>query len=386
MLGMKCEICGVSDFVKTGGLFVCQNCKMKYTVQEAKKLFVDDKENNYNDGVSLIRNAVSGMADKIKKDFPLHEEQASASEEFDMQCESQKDIAKNESVIVSEQTQGNETYQTERDQDNPILESVKGIEPISVMDDQPQLSSDVSGTEYCAICHKPGCIDKELVLFDKRMPLCLDCKQKITYAQKTKIDKDVQREFFVRQIKEKNASQDGMALISSIYGQNVEELIGNAKASENNDTYSAESAYPLKWHNFLMVVMVLGGIIAIVNGLNTITGMAYLQTGYSSSQIYSFYPELKSCDMVYGIITIAIGIFEFVVRSRLNKFKSNGPSSLTIMYVIAIVSLFIYLAWASSATRINMMTSSNLGSLVSNIIFLIVNGIYYSKRRELFVY
>ena len=135
-----------------------------------------------------------------------------------------------------------------------------------------------------------------------------------------------------------------------------------------------------------MVVMVLGGIIAIVNGLNTITGMAYLQTGYSSSQIYSFYPELKSCDMVYGIITIAIGIFEFVVRSRLNKFKSNGPSSLTIMYVIAIVSLFIYLAWASSATKINMMTSSNLGSLVSNIIFLIVNGIYYSKRRELFVY
>ena len=41
MKKLVCELCGESDFIKEGEFFVCQVCGAKYTVAEARKLFVD---------------------------------------------------------------------------------------------------------------------------------------------------------------------------------------------------------------------------------------------------------------------------------------------------------------------------------------------------------
>lgn len=41
MKQLTCEVCGSIDFVKQGGLFVCQDCGMKYSVEDAKKMISD---------------------------------------------------------------------------------------------------------------------------------------------------------------------------------------------------------------------------------------------------------------------------------------------------------------------------------------------------------
>lgn len=41
MKRLICEMCGGSDLVKQDGVFVCQNCGTKYTVEEAKKMMVE---------------------------------------------------------------------------------------------------------------------------------------------------------------------------------------------------------------------------------------------------------------------------------------------------------------------------------------------------------
>lgn len=38
MKAMICEMCGSSELIKQGGVFVCQHCGTKYTVEEARKL------------------------------------------------------------------------------------------------------------------------------------------------------------------------------------------------------------------------------------------------------------------------------------------------------------------------------------------------------------
>lgn len=38
MKGLKCELCGSNDLVKQDGVFVCQSCNTKYSVEEAKKM------------------------------------------------------------------------------------------------------------------------------------------------------------------------------------------------------------------------------------------------------------------------------------------------------------------------------------------------------------
>ena len=41
MKALKCEMCGSNDVVKQDGLYVCQNCGTKYSVEEARKMMVE---------------------------------------------------------------------------------------------------------------------------------------------------------------------------------------------------------------------------------------------------------------------------------------------------------------------------------------------------------
>ena len=44
MKKLVCDLCGESDFVKVEGMFECQVCGAKYSVDEAKSLFRDVKD------------------------------------------------------------------------------------------------------------------------------------------------------------------------------------------------------------------------------------------------------------------------------------------------------------------------------------------------------
>lgn len=41
MKQLTCEMCGSVDLVKQDGLYICQSCKTKYTVEEAKKMMIE---------------------------------------------------------------------------------------------------------------------------------------------------------------------------------------------------------------------------------------------------------------------------------------------------------------------------------------------------------
>ena len=45
MKRLTCEMCGSSDLIKENGVFVCQNCGTKYSVEEAKKMMVEGDVN-----------------------------------------------------------------------------------------------------------------------------------------------------------------------------------------------------------------------------------------------------------------------------------------------------------------------------------------------------
>ena len=40
MKRLVCEMCGSNDLLKKDGVFECQSCGTKYTVEEAKKMMV----------------------------------------------------------------------------------------------------------------------------------------------------------------------------------------------------------------------------------------------------------------------------------------------------------------------------------------------------------
>lgn len=70
MKQLVCEMCGSTDLVKDGGVFVCQSCGCKYSVEEAKKMMVE--------GTVEVTGTVTvdeskNNADKIEKYLELAE-------------------------------------------------------------------------------------------------------------------------------------------------------------------------------------------------------------------------------------------------------------------------------------------------------------------------
>lgn len=41
MKQLVCEMCGSNDLIKDGGVFVCQSCGCKYSVEEAKRMMIE---------------------------------------------------------------------------------------------------------------------------------------------------------------------------------------------------------------------------------------------------------------------------------------------------------------------------------------------------------
>ena len=62
MKPLVCEMCGSHDVVKQNGVFVCQHCGTKYSVEEAKKMMVEgtvkiDNSDKFNNLYHLAKRA-----------------------------------------------------------------------------------------------------------------------------------------------------------------------------------------------------------------------------------------------------------------------------------------------------------------------------------------
>lgn len=72
-MALTCELCGSTDFVKDNGLFVCQGCGTKYTLQEAQRQIAAQNQaaqaqvqaQQTQDALNAVLNAVAGVANAV---------------------------------------------------------------------------------------------------------------------------------------------------------------------------------------------------------------------------------------------------------------------------------------------------------------------------------
>ena len=142
----------------------------------------------------------------------------------------------------------------------------------------------------------------------------------------------------------------------------------------------------MKWHKFQMVMLVIGAVLGVLLGVSIVTGLYYRAYGMYAETVYSTYPLLKGLNMVYGVLCIALGVFEYIVRNRLKRFEQNGPWSLFILYALCIVTELLY--WVAGIVAVGKPPrnfTSILTALATNIITMTLQKIYYDKRKDLFV-
>lgn len=149
--------------------------------------------------------------------------------------------------------------------------------------------------------------------------------------------------------------------------------------------------HPMNWFKFLIYfALFFGAFINFVFGFNYITGGIYFAQSngqVTAAMVYAMYGDgLKVLDVIQGIFMIGIAAFGVYTRFRLAKYKANAPLCLYILYGVGIgVSLF-YNVILLAVTGINQLVSvSSIVSIVSTVVFILLNYTYFTKRKDLFV-
>ena len=76
MKKIVCDLCGESDFVKVNGFFECQVCGAKYTIEEARSMFVEVDDPKEKTSAQVEEDA---FEEDVKK--ALQEKQSEANQE-----------------------------------------------------------------------------------------------------------------------------------------------------------------------------------------------------------------------------------------------------------------------------------------------------------------
>lgn len=158
---------------------------------------------------------------------------------------------------------------------------------------------------------------------------------------------------------------------------------------QNNVQY-AQPEPGMKWFKFIIYFQLfLSAVSNIIYGFRIITGSHYGVTSKQLNYIYNYFDGLKTLDVCIGICVVLLGVLALITRFMLSGYKKCGPA-MYIGYLIAtiVISLVYMCAFYIIVTSVESavsMSSDSYVSLVTSVILLILNIIYFRKRKHLFV-
>ena len=156
----------------------------------------------------------------------------------------------------------------------------------------------------------------------------------------------------------------------------------------NDDIYDtrpeSDVKLGMKWYKFLIYFLLwAGAILNFLNAIAMLTGSIYEAEGVPAHTVYDVFPELKSIDLIFGILLIALSIYQIVVRFALAKFKHNAHSMLKQMYICSICWEMLYAILVTNAIGSSVIIEALVSSAVRFVIILIDEK-YFKNRAHLF--
>ena len=194
----------------------------------------------------------------------------------------------------------------------------------------------------------------------------------------------------------------------SRYGQNTSSYghspyqQGRPAYMNNNPTVTSQRShskpcpgyagdYPMAWFKFLIYFMLFANAaINIFTAVTYLTGSVYLGEDMTMSDVealYMFYPTAKMIDVIYGVLLIALAAYAIFTRFQLSGFKRRGPFLFILMYVLNLVIGLLYSISIMFTLEAGLLDFISLvPPIITSVVMIFVNVVYFRKREELFVY
>lgn len=143
---------------------------------------------------------------------------------------------------------------------------------------------------------------------------------------------------------------------------------------------------PMNWFKFIIYVQLfLSAALNLINAIGAFNGSHY---DGSADLVYGFFPGQKTNDMIYGVCLLILVALAIYARFRLAGFKRNGPTMYYLFCGLSLVFALLYLILSANTLGVSItdvMTASTTGTLIGMIVLLVINLVYFGKRKHLFV-
>ena len=144
-----------------------------------------------------------------------------------------------------------------------------------------------------------------------------------------------------------------------------------------------EPPLPMKWFKFIIYFQLFfSAFTLLVGAITLLTGISY---GDVADVVYLIYPGLHAVDIVMSLLELALAAGAIYVRQLLAKFRTKGPDYYLILLGINLVASLLYAITASLMIGQSVFNSTVIGNLVGSVVMIVVNKVYFGKRRHLFV-
>lgn len=139
----------------------------------------------------------------------------------------------------------------------------------------------------------------------------------------------------------------------------------------------------MKWYKFLIYFALwAGAIVNLIDSLQFFTGSIL---GDDVEILYAYYPLLKVLNLAFALILVTYAVFAIYTRYRLAQFRQNGPACLHALYLVQLAMVLIY--WLAGSLILGewLDLAGGFSDLISSIVILCINIVYFRKRKHLFV-
>lgn len=142
----------------------------------------------------------------------------------------------------------------------------------------------------------------------------------------------------------------------------------------------------MKWFKFIIYFQLFAN--AAVNGYSALTALIGTQYQGSADLVYKSFPSLRAVDIAYGLVLLALAAFAVFTRMRLARFRRNAPLLYYILSIANTLDAVLYVLLVSLVSGVPVGDFDNLNLTVAvavNLMMLVINLIYFGKRKDLFV-
>lgn len=152
---------------------------------------------------------------------------------------------------------------------------------------------------------------------------------------------------------------------------------------KTDDAYALN--LPMRWYKFIIYLWLpLSMINYLIAAGKLLTGYEYTLASVNRSAAYAYYPGLQSAEMMFAVFALGIAVLAFIAQRKLSGFKMNAHSLFLYMLMAGMIFTVASNFVMGAITGYYGGQTSQAGTIVGQLIFLLPNWVYFNKRKELF--